>query len=102
MPVPGVITKRPNESLLLTFDFQYQLAVGETINGVVTIAQDSVDPAGGSAVTISGATHNSAARAQARFAGGQDGYLYKIICRVTTTDGNTREDVGQLRVEDYP
>lgn len=108
MPVPAVLTKRPNESILYTFDYQYLLALPtESINGVVTIEQEGdSEPPGGDDLTIGTPAHNSATKAQARISGGGDNdsavsYLYKVVCRVTTTDGNTREDVGRLRVENY-
>lgn len=93
----ALLIKRPDESRLYNLNFAALLATGESITGVTAVTADAPD--GADALTISGITY-SATKAQFRLEGGTDGYTYDVKATVTTSDGNTLVDCGELEVTD--
>ena len=96
------LIKRPGESILFTFDFTALLNSGETISSVSSVTQINPNSPDAADLTLGSPTDNDAAYAQCRISGGTDGYTYPVICTVTTSASNTRQDWVQIKVEASP
>ena len=93
MGVPTLI-KQPSESRLYTMEFAANLDEAETITGVSSVV------AAPSGLTLDGPPGFSGTKATQRIAGGTNGVLYKVTFVVTTSNGNTLEGEGHLRVRE--
>ena len=87
------LTKQPSESRQYAMEFAPMLEPGETLTAVSSVA---ATPTG---LTLVGPAAFSGSVAQQRISGGTDAVTYKVTFVVTTTDGNTLEAEGYLRVK---
>lgn len=94
---PQSLTKQPSESRLFSMDFSPLLGTGETVVSVTSVTADQ--PIGAGALTISDQAA-AGKLAQARIAGGTDGFAYKVTFLVQTSASNVLEAEGILQVED--
>jgi len=95
-----VAFKQPVESRTYTFNFE-KLLQTTSITGIVSIVSENQGRVTGSTdVTLTAKTHNSAELAQVRIADGQDCEDYKIVATVNTSDSDTLQMEGILKVRD--
>lgn len=97
MSTPSCV-KQPSESRVYTMDFSAQLAQGEVITGVTSVAYDG--PTGDTTLVISGIASYTDTTANQRISGGTSGARYDVTMIVTTSFGNTLEGEGVLQVKD--
>lgn len=91
MGIPTLI-KQPTESRLYTMEFASNMEESETITAVSSV---TATPSG---LTLSGGAGFNGTRATQRISGGVAGTRYKVTFVVTTSNGNTLEGEGYLRV----
>ena len=101
------VIKQPSESILYTFNFTALLSSGETLSSVTSLTEDGTSDltigtatVNTAAVTVDGTTIAIGMAVQARISGGTDGEAYRLECICTTSDSNTRELDGILKVRD--
>ena len=81
-----------------TFDFSSDLASGETISTkVVTAAVYSGTDASPSGI-ISGSATSSGAIVTQKITGGVLGVIYELLCQITTSAGQTLQQIGLLAI----
>lgn len=88
------LTKQPAEDRLFEMEFVGLLGPDETLNGVISV---TATPTG---LTLSGAPTYEGSIAKQRISGGTNGTTYKVTFVVTTSEGNTLEGEGKLKVRD--
>lgn len=94
------VPKRAGETRNYVFDFTSDInSAGTTISSQVTTATvySGVDPT--PANLISGAASATGQKVSQKFIGGVAGVIYTVICTITTSDGQTLEQVGYFYVQ---
>ena len=81
-----------------TFDFTSNLAVGETISTQVVVATTYSGTDASPSSTVSGAATASGAVVTQEVTAGTEGVIYKLVCTITTSTGQTLEQAGYLAV----
>ena len=98
----AILTKRPAESRLYSWDFSALLDTGETLAAVQSVtatAQGLVT--GAAALSLDGAPSVTSPFVYQRLSGGSDGEDYVCAVVATTSTGNTLEADGILQVRAY-
>lgn len=90
-----VLYKQPSESKIFDIEFEDQLASGDSLDSITSLAEDT------GAITIA-STSITGTKVRGTYSGGVDGITYHIVCIVATTNGETIEVDVWLRVVDAP
>jgi hypothetical protein len=105
------VDKRPEESLVVTFDFRFKLAEGDSLSGAPTVTVIEGDTEEGdltidgedvgvhaSDVTVNSVVIPSGKGAYARIEDGLADKTYTLACTCTTTGGDTLTVVGLVKM----
>jgi hypothetical protein len=93
------VYKDPNEVLACTFDWTAKLNAGATVTGTNTWSATPTSP--GTPLTFASPTIVTGGRKTSALAsGGVAGETYIVTNRVTTSDGETLEESGKLKVKE--
>jgi hypothetical protein len=90
--------KNPSSTIFVQFDFTSQILSGDTIsgvNGIVATVYSGVDPTPNN---ILGTDSVSGAVVTLHVTGGVTGVTYTVSCTVTTTNGYSLIQVGNISV----
>ena len=90
--------KLAGETIKAEFDFAGDLAVGETIATQVCTASVYSGTDAAPASIISGAASASGTLVTQAITAGLAGLIYKVICTITTSAGQTLQQQGYLAV----
>lgn len=91
-------TKFDSETLLLTFDFQADLAVGETLSGPTIAASVYSGTDASPSAIITGSATVSGATVTQKFTGGTVGNIYYVVCTVATSLSQVLQRSGFLTI----
>jgi hypothetical protein len=93
------VYKDPDELLICTFDWSAKLNAGATVSGTNTWSATPTTPSPplsfASLTIVVGGLKTSA-----KISGGVAGETYIVTNRVTTSDGETLEESGKLKVKE--
>jgi hypothetical protein len=91
---PETCYKDPDEVAIYTFDFTRKVNPDETVLAIISIV---VTPSSG--ITLASNTVlDDGLRISTKISGGSAGSDYVLTAKVTTSDGETLEESGRLRV----
>lgn len=91
-------SKLAGETIKAEFDFAGQLAAGETISTQVCTAAVYSGTDASPASVISGTASASGTVVTQTLTGGVSGVIYSIMCSITTSGGQTLQQLGRLAI----
>ena len=90
--------KRVGSTKTYTFDFTSDLAIGETISTQAVTASVYAGTDATPSAIVSGSASASGTVVSQKITAGVLGVIYKLICAITTSAGQTLQQVGYLAV----